>query len=165
MRTKHIRLISLILALMLAPAGAVLAHGVHAKVTQQYGMQIYAVYDGGEPMSYAAVEIFHENAELPFQKGRTDKNGYFLFKPDKPGNWEITVKDGMGHQLSANTSVGKDLVLKKKTAADKRHDALSRPEKVLMGIAIIFGLSGFFFWWRGRRQQQSCPAGPENKQG
>ena len=145
---------------LLLPAGPARAHAVHGELETRPALQILAVYDGGDPMSYAAVEITRKGEDLPFQTGRTDRNGCFAFKPDKPGTWQIVVKDGMGHQLSLNRNIDKVHTLAENAASLNQTDtegqtgALSRLEKSLAGIAIIFGLSGLAFWWRGRVERR-----------
>ncbi|RWX49807.1 nickel transport protein [Candidatus Electrothrix communis] len=69
-----------------------------------------ASYDDGEPMSYAAVEIIAPNSKLPFQSGRTDRNGYFCFRPDTPGRWKMTIKDADGHFVRLGTKVSKEMI-------------------------------------------------------
>lgn len=151
---KTIRLYLFVGIILVGYAGPVLGHGVQGRITPQTGMQVKASYDDGKPMQYAAVEVTHADEKLPFQTGRTDRNGCFVFLPDKPGDWQVVVNDGMGHQLSLNTRLDKNLESDKESGPEKGEGALSRPEKALMGIAIIFGLSGFFFWWRGRSEMR-----------
>ncbi len=145
---------------LLVPAGLARAHAVHGELKSRAAIEIRAVYDGGEPMSYAAVEITRKGEDLPFQTGRTDRNGCFAFTPDKPGTWQIVVKDGMGHRLSVNREIDKIHALAENTASlnpaeqGEKTGSLSRLEKALAGIAIIFGLSGLAFWWRGRVERR-----------
>lgn len=109
-------------------------------------------------MSYAAVEVFFNKEKLPFQNGRTDQNGRFLFLPDKNGQWQVKVNDGMGHQLTVET----DYVMDRQatdagvevTGGEKPSRA-SKGTRLLAGLAIIFFLSGWFFWWRGLQQSRS----------
>jgi nickel transport protein len=61
-------------------------------------------------MSYAGVEITAPDAKLPFQSGRTDRNGYFCFRPDAPGRWKITIKDEDGHFVRLGTKVSKEML-------------------------------------------------------
>ena len=130
------------------------SHGVRGKIITKTGILVEAEYYDGEPMSYAEVEVLNLEEKLPFQTGRTDRNGRFLFFPDKPAAWKIAVNDGMGHRLVLKTSIDKSIAHNKMDVqTDKSADvsSLSRYEKALMGISIIFGISGFFFWWRGRK--------------
>jgi len=75
-----------------------MAHGVRGKVASG-GVILKAEYTTGDPMSYAKVEITAPDKKIPFQIGRTDRNGRFCFYPDMPGKWKVVVSDGMGHRL------------------------------------------------------------------
>jgi nickel transport protein len=105
-------------------------------------------------MSYAAVEIKAPNSKIVFQKGRTDRNGLFMFQPDTSGRWQAIVQDGMGHRLALDAEVGKD-----PGAPEKVHATVpatgampGRFGNIITGLAIIFGLCGFFYGWRARIQ-------------
>lgn len=87
------------------------AHGVEGKV-REGGITVTAVYDSGEPMSYARVKISAPQAELTFQSGRTDRNGRFCFFPDMEGEWEIVVDDEMGHRLELKVPVASNWLRK-----------------------------------------------------
>ncbi len=127
------------------------AHGVKGLV-KEGGLVVTAQYDTGEAMSYSRVKISAPDAKLPFQSGRTDRNGRFCFFPDTPGDWKVVVDDEMGHRLEVTVPVNEQLVREEDTQSAKAgQSALSRYEKALMGISIIFGISGVFFWWRGKR--------------
>ncbi|WP_339135497.1 MAG: hypothetical protein WGN25_18085 [Candidatus Electrothrix sp. GW3-4] len=87
------------------------AHGVHGDTgSGSKAICTSASYEDGESMSYATVEIIAPNAKLPFQTGRTDRNGYFCFRPDTPGRWKITVKDEDGHFIRLGTKVSKEML-------------------------------------------------------
>ncbi|MBW2576013.1 MAG: hypothetical protein JRC88_11140 [Deltaproteobacteria bacterium] len=126
------------------------AHGVKGTV-KEGGLVVTAQYDTGEAMSYAKVKISAPGAKLTFQSGRTDRNGRFCFFPDVAGDWQVVVDDEMGHRLEVTVPVNEQLVREEDTQSAKAaQSALSRYEKALMGLSIIFGLSGIFFWWRGK---------------
>ena len=127
------------------------AHGVNGKVDAG-GVVVTAEYDSGEAMSYAKVKISAPGAKITFQSGRTDRNGRFSFFPDTPGDWKVVVDDEMGHLLELNVPVDETLVFHDKQQRGEAGQAsLSRYQKALIGISIIFGISGIFFWWRGKR--------------
>jgi len=148
------------IAYILTFADIAWAHGVRGKITSKTGILVEAEYDDGEPMSYAAVEVFILKTKLPFQTGRTDRNGKFLFLPDKPGDWKVVVNDEMGHRLALITNIDKNIDLSKKSEqTDKYAVSLSRHERVLMGISIIFGIFGVFFWWKGKRIYSKMKSG------
>jgi len=129
------------------------SHGVLGRVGSEKGILVEVEYDDGEPMSYASIEIFDSEEKIPFQSGRTDRNGRFLFYPDKMGNWKIVVNDGIGHRLALKTNIDETLNPNKteQQAKSIKQNSLSRYERALMGISIIFGISGIFFWWKGRK--------------
>ncbi|RLB80735.1 MAG: hypothetical protein DRH24_10145 [Deltaproteobacteria bacterium] len=127
------------------------AHGVKSFVGSG-GIVVTSQYDTGEAMSYARVRILAPGAKLPFQSGRTDRNGRFCFFPDVAGDWEMVVNDEMGHRLEVNVPVNEQLVLEEDTQSAKAgQSALSRYEKALIGFSIIFGISGVFFWCRVKK--------------
>jgi len=103
--------------LFLAPYG-VFAHGVMSEIGAG-GIVVTAEYDTGEPMSYAKVKIMAPGAKLPFQSGRTDRNGRFCFFPDKQGEWKVIVDDEMGHRLEVRVPVDKKNEVDLKSASEK----------------------------------------------
>jgi nickel transport protein len=91
---------------------------------------------------------------LTFQSGRTDRNGRFCFFPDAPGDWKVVVDDEMGHRLEVRVPVNEALVLQaNEQRGETGESPLSRYEKALMGICIIFGVSGVLVWWRGKKSK------------
>ena len=135
---------------VLLPA-PVYAHGVMGK-TGTGGIVVSAMYDTGEAMDYAKVTILAPDANLKFQSGRTDRNGRFCFFPDVSGNWKVVVDDEMGHRLEVNVTVDQAMVLRANPEnGNARPNVLTRWEKAVMGVSIIFGISGILFWLKGRK--------------
>jgi nickel transport protein len=130
------------------------AHGVDGSVERTEGYCVTAQYDDGEAMSYAAVKINAPDSDLVFQKGRTDRNGRFMFQPDAPGSWQAIVQDGMGHRSVFDVEVDKDAGAPVKVhSGDSVSGAVpGRLWNILSGLALIFGLCGFFYGWRARSQ-------------
>nr|MBC8360533.1 hypothetical protein [Candidatus Desulfatibia profunda] len=124
------------------------AHGVQGSV-ENGGLVVSARYDTGEAMSYAKVSISAPGTKLPFQSGRTDRNGRFCFFPDTAGEWIVAVDDEIGHRLDVDIPVDEALKLKTDQAAGRSKRSLAKYEKTLIGIGIISGLSGLFFWRLG----------------
>ncbi len=75
----------------------VLAHGVQVQAGTATAVEIQATYDSGEPMSGAQVQVYAptdpENAAFT---GVTDESGRYVFVPDRPGDWELSVRQA-GH--------------------------------------------------------------------
>ena len=118
------------------------AHGVKGKIGKG-GIGIIAEYTTGEPMSYAKVVITAPNKKIPFQIGRTDRNGRFCFYPDMQGMWKIVVEDGMGHRLQLDVPVkhgGRIETLGYTQSPLQTY--LSNFLKTISGVSIIFGIFG-----------------------
>jgi nickel transport protein len=98
---------AVLLAAALCLPVAAQAHGTQGKTGDSSGTVCAAFsYDDGGPMSYSAVEVFSPaDPKMPFQTGRTDRNGWFCFRPDASGRWKLTAKDEEGHQVRMKTSV------------------------------------------------------------
>jgi nickel transport protein len=116
-------------------------HGVKGKLDSG-GIVVSAEYDDAKPMSYARVKISAPGTKLTFQSGRTDRNGRFCFFPDAPGDWNVVVDDEIGHRLEVPVAVDEAMELKKDLRVES---SLSKYEKAIMGICIIFGISGVIF--------------------
>ena len=130
------------------------AHGVKGTVDKG-GIVVTAKYSTGEAMSYARVKILAPGTRLTFQSGRTDRNGRFCFFPDGQGNWEVIVDDEMGHRLEVMVPVDDAKELKKdQQTGSAAESSLSRYERALMGISIIFGVFGTILGWKGYKNRK-----------
>ena len=130
------------------------AHGVTSKIDTG-GIVVSAMYDTGEPMDYARVTVSAPGASLKFQSGRTDRNGKFCFFPDVSGDWQVVVDDEMGHRLEVNVPVDEAMSLRVNPEnGSSGQSFLTRCEKAVMGVSIIFGVSGILFWWKGRKTKK-----------
>jgi nickel transport protein len=130
------------------------AHGVTSKIDTG-GIVVSAMYDTGEAMDYARVTISAPGASLRFQSGRTDRNGRFCFFPDVSGDWKVVVDDEMGHRLEVNVFVDQAMSLQASRENEKAGPGyLTRWQKAIMGVSIIFGISSILFWWRGRKSKE-----------
>ncbi len=120
-----------------------------------------AEYDDGKPMNYARVKISAPGSKLPFQSGRTDRNGRFCFFPDVSGDWKVVVDDEMGHRLAIMVPVNETRELKTdKQIGGSVESSLSRYERALMGISIIFGIFGCLLGWKGyKKAKEKNPKG------
>lgn len=141
----------LFLAMIFLQPPFLYGHGASGEVSSG-GIVVAARYDTGEPMSYAKVKISAPGAEVIFQSGRTDRNGRFCFFPDAAGDWKVVVDDGIGHRLELIVPVDESLLLKSNQQKGRSiTSSLPHYERVIVGISIIFGISGILFWWRGKK--------------
>ncbi|WP_320043997.1 carboxypeptidase-like regulatory domain-containing protein [uncultured Desulfobacter sp.] len=137
-------------------------HGVMGTVNEINAYCITAMYDDGEPMSYAKIEIMAPETTIPFQSGHTDRNGSFVINTDIHGTWHVVVSDGMGHQLTLDFPVESD----KAAPLTSSREAPQAPQKaiistlpnktnrhleIICGLSLIFGLWGILFGWKARR--------------
>lgn len=137
---------SLLLILLLA--GALGAHDVEVAI-QPSGetLVLSATYAGTDPVMDATVEVYPPSAAQIFQSGKTDANGRFAFLPDRPGAWKIVIDDEFGHRVereAAWTGGGAGNA----PAAHAR--GLSTWQKMLVGVSLIFGVTGVWAWFRSR---------------
>ena len=141
----------LALGVLLVLAVPVWGHGTEGVAEKEEGILVSAEYDDGESMSYAEVKILAPDSDIPFQKGRTDRNGRFMFRPDQKGVWQIIVSDGVGHRLALEREI-LDVKGDMKTAAPVKTDfsAISRTQGIVMGVSIILGLFGIVYGWKAR---------------
>lgn len=148
MRKIQVLLIFLTILATIAPAWG---HGTEGFTEKAQGSLVNAGYDDGEPMSYAEVEIIGPVSGTPFQKGRTDRNGRFMFLPDQKGLWQIVIKDGMGHRLVLGWEIT-DVKggIKEARPTETASRKTSRLQGIIMGMSIIFGLFGIVYGWKAR---------------
>ena len=121
---------------------------------EQKGIAVRAFYSAKDPASYSQYEIYGpvDKEDLPHQTGRTDKNGFLSFVPDRAGTWKIKLwgESGHGyHGFTAEVKVDKELNL----------ESFSKPlvaahTKLITGLSLIFGIFGIYAFWRSRKRQE-----------
>jgi nickel transport protein len=127
-------------------------HSINYHVEQK-GIAVRAFYSEKEPSSYSQYEIWGpgDREDLPHQTGRTDKNGFLSFVPDRAGIWKIRLwgESSHGyHGFTAEVKVDKELNL----------ESFSKPlvaahTKLITGLSLIFGIFGIYAFLRSRRKQ------------
>lgn len=89
------------------------AHTVHYQVENK-GISARIFYSPDDPVSYSQYEIFGPGDTIPYQKGRTDKNGIVSFLPDRQGKWVVNVygesEHGM-HRAQIDIDVNENLFM------------------------------------------------------
>jgi nickel transport protein len=151
---KYKSLIFSFLAMAAMSPALLYAHGVTSKIDTG-GIVVSAMYDTGEPMDYARVTVSAPGANLKFQSGRTDRNGKFCFFPDVSGDWKVVVDDEMGHRLEVNVPVDEVMALRANPENGNSGPGLFNGfGKIVMGVSIIFGISGILFGWKGRKTKK-----------
>ena len=128
-------------------------HSINYHVEQQ-GIALRAFYSAKDPASYSQYEIWGpgDRQDLPHQTGRTDKNGFLAFVPDRAGTWKVKVWGESSHGYHGFTTeikVDKGINL----------ESFSKPlaaahTKLITGLSLIFGIFGIYSFLRSRRKQE-----------
>jgi nickel transport protein len=132
-----------------------LGHSINYQVEQQ-GIALRAFYSAKDPASYSQYEIWGpgDREDLPHQTGRTDKNGFLAFVPDRAGTWKVKVWGESSHGYHGFTTeikVDKGLSL----------ESFSKPlaaahTKLITGLSLIFGIFGIYAYLKSRRKQEKA---------
>ncbi len=127
-------------------------HSINYQILEK-GIAVKAFYSEKDPSSYSAYEIWGpgDKEDLPHQTGRTDKNGFLAFVPDRAGTWKIRLwgESSHGyHGFTTEVKVDKELSL----------ESFSKPlvathTKLITGLSLIFGVFGIYAFLRSRRKQ------------
>jgi len=127
------------------------SHGIdHFSISG--GIGIEAQYDSGYPVAKVEVKVFSPaDSQVPFQKGYSDKNGRFMFKPDTEGDWTIIFNDGTGHGFKTKLHIDKS---KKNSENPVHNEPVPLLYKILMGISIIFGLTGILLFFTSKKEEK-----------
>jgi len=139
-----------LIILWLVSGGHLFAHEVVSQELQGIiGVEFTYGNVNGSPMAYCEFKVFAPgNYDKPAQEGETDKNGRVFFFPDKPGSWRVAVSDGMGHGKILDVSLNEEMGLSKIPSAHFSHW-----QKLIIGVSIIWGLTGILFYLVARRKK------------
>lgn len=119
---------------------------------QQKGIAVRIFYSADDPASYSQYEVYGPGDSEPHQTGRTDKNGFVAFVPDRPDIWKIKVLGESSHGFHGVTiEVKVDEALNLKS--------FSKPlvaiyTKLIIGVSLIFGIFGLYSLIRSRKRGQ-----------
>jgi nickel transport protein len=129
------------------------AHTVNYAVEQKSVVAVRVFYTADDPANYAEFEVYGpEGGDLPYQAGRTDRNGFVAFVPDRQGIWKVKVLGESAHGyhgVTVEVKVDKDLNLesfKKPLAAQYT--------KFVTGISLIIGIFGIYALISSRKRQK-----------
>jgi nickel transport protein len=126
------------------------AHTVNYEV-QQKGIAVRIFYAADDPASYSEFEVFGPGDSLPHQTGRTDRNGFVSFVPDRQGVWKVKVLGESSHGyhgITTEVKVNKDLNLE-----SFKKPLVAVYTKLVTGISLIIGLFGLYALLKSRKKQ------------
>ncbi|MBE0597331.1 MAG: hypothetical protein IH614_08680 [Desulfuromonadales bacterium] len=139
-----------------APLGAH-AHSTNYQVEQK-GMAVRAFYSETDPAAYSQYELFGPGDQEPHQVGRTDKNGYLGFVPDRPGVWRLQVWGESSHGFHGVTT---EITIDQTLGLEGfKKPLVATYTKFVTGISLIFGLFGAYALWVTRRNDARKPEKP-----
>ncbi|MFZ5995363.1 MAG: hypothetical protein ACOYU4_10300 [Thermodesulfobacteriota bacterium] len=146
---KHLLLVIVIVGIIAGHSPA-MAHSVHYQVENK-GISARIFYSPEEPAGYSAYEIFGPGDKIPHQKGRTDKNGFVSFLPDRSGTWVINVYGESEHGIHGaqiKVQVNKGLFME-----SFKKPLVAQYPKAFVGMSFILFL--FSVWALFRRRKKS----------
>ena len=127
-------------------------HSINYQVLEK-GIAVRAFYSEKDPSSYSQYEIWGpgDREDLPHQTGRTDKNGFLAFVPDRAGTWKIRLWGESSHGYHGfTTEVKVDQGLNLESFSKP---LLATHTKLITGLSLIFGIFGIYAFLRSRRNQ------------
>ena len=136
-------------AAVLFAAGALQAHGLLLTWRPAgEAVVVRAVYDDeSDPAATADVVIYASDEDDPFVSGVTDRNGVFAFVPEHAGRWVAVVDDGFGHLETLDIDVSEDAAAAD-GASPSGAASGSTWRDLLMGLSVLFGITGIWLWRR-----------------
>jgi len=151
---KGDRFIASLLFCILSPcvlSPSVYSHTINYNV-QQKGIAVRVFYSADDPANYSQYEVFGPGDSEPHQTGRTDKNGFVAFVPDRPGIWKIKVLGESTHGFhGVTTEVKVDEGLNVKSFSKP---LVATYTKLVIGVSLIFGIFGLYSLVRSRKRGQ-----------
>ncbi len=135
------------------------AHGTgYRQLPGDQAVSVEFYYSTGEPMAFAEVMVFSPaDSQVEHQNGRADRRGRFSFYPDCPGQWQIRVKDGMGHSVIADFAVAAPQKAAAGPVVLQESGRMPLPQAVVTGIGVILGVFGAMALFLGRGRKSNTP--------
>jgi len=149
------------------------AHGVHIELLiHPPSVTAKAYFSKNAPMAQSGISVYAPGSEKPFQTGNTDPQGNFVFLPDQAGTWKVVADDGMGHKGTSQVEITKSFFTgdEQMTVSDTHqheheqqadlhedhhhehsHEEIPMLYKIIFGISLIFGITGFFYGLKRRK--------------
>lgn len=136
-------------AFLIGISSNVPAHSVNYSVENR-GISVRVFYGRDDPVDYSGYEIMGPGDTIPYQKGRTDRNGFVSFIPNRQGTWVIRVLGESEHGMHGTTvrvQVDKDLAM-----GSFEKPLVARFTKAFVGGSILLALFGAWSLLAARRR-------------
>lgn len=147
----------LTLGLMIPKA---VAHGVDLRYQPQQVIRVTAQYDSGQPIAEATVQVFApDRPQEAVITGTTNAQGEFEFVPDRPGHWQVQVRQG-GHgglltiPVATQDAAPQAMTVHPESAKTVSLSQYTPGQIAVMVLAVVWGAIGTAcFAWSRRRVQ------------
>lgn len=149
---KYTSILIIVIGFIAGLYSPAIAHSVHYQVENK-GISVRVFYAEDDPASYSSYEIFGPGDKIPHQKGRTDRDGFVSFLPDRKGKWVIKVygesEHGM-HGAQIEVNVNENLFM----------DSFKKPlvaqyTKAFVGISFLLAIFGLWTLLKNRKNLQN----------
>jgi len=132
-------------------SGQAWSHELDHEVVYAEAVVVRFHFADGSPFSYESFEVTKPGEKIPFQVGRTDAEGRVVFVPDVDGEWRVRVfsEDGHGADFAVDVAAAREGGGTDVGGAA----ALPRPVRVLVGLAVIFGVFGTLSLFARRKER------------
>jgi len=151
----EVRTIVFILAVTVFTAGLcgpAFSHSVYYHVENK-GISLRVFYAEEDPVNYSSYEIFGPGDKIPHQKGRTDRNGFVSFLPDRQGEWVINVygesEHGM-HGARIVVNVNENLFME-----SFKKPLVAKYTKAFVGISFLLAFFGAWALLKARKRDST----------
>jgi nickel transport protein len=126
------------------------AHSVQYHVEQKPLTVVRVFFEPDDPASDSAYQVFAPGEDVAYQKGRTDRNGFISFIPDRGGVWRVKLDGESQHGMHG-------VVVEVKVSAALQLESFKKPlvaqhTKVITGVSLLIGMAGIFAWLRSRKK-------------
>jgi nickel transport protein len=142
-------------ALCAAPATA---HETLHEIQRGNAIAVKAYFAVGEVLAYTAYEVYSPaDPKIPYQKGRTDRNGWLAFVPDAPGRWRVRVVEDTGHGLDLQVDAGAPVFAAGGAPSAGRVSSVAfvlRPLAGLAAVGAVFAALYFAYRRKGKGTTQ-----------
>jgi len=145
---KQVGILIIVIGIIAGLYSPAIAHTVNYQVENK-GISARIFYSPDDPARYSQYEIFGPGDTIPHQKGRTDRNGFVAFLPDRKGKWVIKVYGESEHGLHGAqivVDVNEDLLME-----SFRKPLVAKYTKAFVGISFLlalFGLGALLKSWK-----------------
>jgi nickel transport protein len=116
------------------------------------GIAVRVFYSTDDPASYSQYEVYGPGDSEPHQTGRTDKNGFVAFVPDRSDIWKIKVLGESTHGFhGVTTQVKVDEALNLKSFSKPLVAIYTR---LVIEVSLIFRIFGLYSLVRSRKRRE-----------